>query len=79
MIINIQEISQIVADVSHLGLQQIKPETSFEELKFDASKFATILVRLEDCFNVPIKLQDIMTLKTVQDLFLHVQKIKKVS
>ena len=69
------KVAQILADYKGIEVEQIKPESTFAELKLDSLDVADLAMNLEDEFDVTIELDQ--AVKTMQALVDKIDEAKK--
>jgi acyl carrier protein len=70
-----ERVIRVIAETQHLAVEQIRPESTFEELHIDSLDGINILFGLENEFNINIPDDDAKDIRTVQDLADGVRKL----
>jgi acyl carrier protein len=70
-----QRVIQVIAKTQHLPADQIKPESTFEELKIDSLDGINIVFNLENEFDVTIPDEAAKTIRGVPDVVEGIQKL----
>lgn len=68
------KVAQILAEYKGIEVSEIKPESSFAELKLDSLDVADLAMNLEDEFDVTIELDP--SVKTMQALVEKIDEAK---
>lgn len=61
-----EQIVRILSDYKEIDPEEIRPETTFEELELDSLDTVELLMRIEDELGVVLEMDEAM--KTVKDL-----------
>lgn len=69
------KVAQILAEYKGIEVSEIKPESTFAELKLDSLDVADLAMNLEDEFDVTIELDQ--SVKTMQALVEKIEEAKK--
>jgi acyl carrier protein len=70
-----QRVIQVIAKTQHMPADQIKPESTFEELKIDSLDGINIVFNLENEFDVTIPDEAAKTIRGVPDVVEGIQKL----
>ncbi len=68
------KVAQILADYKSIDVSEVKPESTFADLKLDSLDVADLAMNLEDEFDVTIDLSP--EVKTVGDLVKCIEEAK---
>lgn len=63
---NYEKVAKMLADYLNIGVEEVKAESTFEELKLDSLDIAELVMSMEDEFGISIDLDE--NVKTVADL-----------
>ena len=61
-----EKVAEIMAEYKGIDVSEVKPESTFADLKLDSLDVADLAMKLEDDFDVTIELDQ--GVKTVEDL-----------
>lgn len=70
-----QRVIQVIAKTQHIPADQIKAESTFEELKIDSLDGINIVFNLENEFDVTIPDEAAKTIRGVPDVVEGIQKL----
>ena len=70
-----ERVIRVIAETQHLAVEQIRQESTLEELHIDSLDGINILFGLENEFNINIPDDDAKDIRTVQDLADGVRKL----
>lgn len=70
-----QRVIQVIAKTQHMPADQIKAESTFEELKIDSLDGINIVFNLENEFDVTIPDEAAKTIRGVPDVVEGIQKL----
>lgn len=68
------QVAAMLAEYKGIPVEEIKPESTFVELKLDSLDVADLVMNLEDAFGVTIELDQ--NVKTVADLLQRMEEAK---
>lgn len=69
-----RKVVEIVASQLELDVDQVKPESNFnDDLKADSLAVVELVLALEEAFNIEIPDEDTETIKTVQDAITYIK------
>ncbi len=72
-----QEILEIIASTAEISIDEIKNESSLvEDLEMDSLMIMDLIVKLEKVINQKIKSEDMVKIRTVNDVFVFVKERK---
>lgn len=61
-----EKVAQEIADYKEIGVEEIKMESTFEELGLDSLDMVELIMKLEDALDVQLEMSE--DLKTVGDV-----------
>ncbi|MBL8230281.1 MAG: acyl carrier protein [Bryobacterales bacterium] len=70
-----QRVIKVIAKTQHMPADQIKPESTFEELKIDSLDGINIVFNLENEFDVTIPDEAAKTIRGVPDVVEGIEKL----
>lgn len=70
-----QQVIRLVADTQKIDLAEIRPESTFEELKIDSLDGLNLLFAVESEFDIQVPDDEAKTLRSVQDIINGVNKL----
>ena len=72
-----QELLEIIASVAEISIDQINDESLLvEDLEMDSLMFLDLIIKLEKVINQKIKPEEMITIKTVNNVFDFVKERK---
>jgi acyl carrier protein len=69
------KVLSIVASTKRIALEQVRPESTFEQLGIDSLDAVNILFALEGEFNINIPDEEARSIRTVQEMIEGVRKL----
>ena len=70
-----EEIREVICEQLGIGNEEVKLETTFEELGADSLDLFQIVIELEEKYDIQI--EDVEELKTIKDSVDYVEKINE--
>jgi acyl carrier protein len=70
-----QQVIRLVADTQKIDLAEIRPESTFEELKIDSLDGLNLLFAVESEFDIQVPDDEAKSLRSVQDIINGVNKL----
>ncbi|MEX2299515.1 MAG: acyl carrier protein [Bryobacterales bacterium] len=70
-----QQVIRLVADTQKIDLAEIRPESTFEELKIDSLDGLNLLFAVEGEFDIQVPDDEAKNLRSVQDIINGVNKL----
>lgn len=70
-----EKVARILADYKETEVENIKPDSSFEELGFDSLDMVELVMTFEEEFETNIEMDE--SLKTVQDVVNLIEEASK--
>jgi acyl carrier protein len=72
-----QKLRRIIAEQMGMNPAEISPDATFDDLGLDSLDSVTLIMAIEEAFDVQISDQDAGKLSTLQDLVDYIQKHAK--
>ena len=69
------KVLSIVASTKRIALEQVRPDSTFEQLGIDSLDAVNILFALEGEFNINIPDEEARSIRTVQEMIEGVRKL----
>jgi acyl carrier protein len=70
-----QRVIRLVAETQKIDLTEIRPESTFEELKIDSLDGLNLLFAVESEFDIRVPDEDAKSLRSVRDMVEGVKKL----
>jgi acyl carrier protein len=70
-----QQVIRLVADTQKIDLAEIRPESTFEELKIDSLDGLNLLFAVESEFDIQVPDDEAKSLRSVQDIINGVNRL----
>lgn len=72
-----EKVKKIMAGQLGIGEEEIKEETTFEDLGIDSLEIFEVIMALEDEFSIEIPNEDVENIKNIADIVKYIQsKVK---
>jgi acyl carrier protein len=71
------KVAKIIADVTHLELNKITPESNFDSLGVDSIDRLEIIMKIEEQFGIEISDEAAAKINTVQEAVDKISQMKK--
>ncbi|HIU34827.1 MAG TPA: acyl carrier protein [Candidatus Pullichristensenella excrementigallinarum] len=68
------KVAELLAEHKGIDISEIKPESTFEELKVDSLDVAELVMAFEDEFEISIEIDQ--EVKTVKDMVARIEEAK---
>lgn len=72
----LNEVRNIIANQLNIDVAEVKPETTFEDVKADSLDVVEVIMSIESAFDIQIPDMEVEHLNSVQELSDFITKVK---
>jgi len=72
-----EKVQKLIADKMSISVESIQPDSSLQaDFGADSLDAVEIMMAVEDMFDIDIDDEDLVKIRTVQDIVTHIEKLK---